>query len=249
MIIAVSDIHIGYDKSNKDDFLRFLDEMKGEQIEHFVMVGDVFDFWRRNSIKTLLENEDVYTKITELNAENIYYIVGNHDFYVKEWYEKFKDSYPFHVSKDLRLEDAGNRFYFTHGYEMEVLVNYELNLETYEQFAYNMCWNSDEKGSLLSKIWDTFRTISKEEVDELKLKPSKRKELKNLYYFATSPARYIFLGIYPDEALIFGHTHMPFIDKEQKVANTGSWVDELAEKVQNSYVEIVDGEMELKFFK
>ena len=31
MILAVSDMHIGYEKSNKDDFLRFLDEFKSEK--------------------------------------------------------------------------------------------------------------------------------------------------------------------------------------------------------------------------
>ena len=53
----------------------------------------------------------------------------------------------------------------------------------------------------------------------------------------------------PDENLIFGHTHRPFINKDKKVANTGSWVNELKEKEhQNSYIEINDGEMELKFW-
>jgi predicted phosphodiesterase len=147
---------------------------------------------------------------------------GNHDYYIIEWYNKFAETYPFQVSKDLRLEYGGNKYYFTHGYEMEVLVNYELSLETYEEFAYNMCWNSDKQGSFVSKLWDTFKTVSKEEVDELKLKPSDRKEMENLYKFAISPAKYLFLGLQADETLIFGHTHLPFIEKEYKIANTGS---------------------------
>jgi predicted phosphodiesterase len=54
----------------------------------------------------------------------------------------------------------------------------------------------------------------------------------------------------PDENLVFGHTHRPFIDKDRKVANTGSWIDELPEKdKQNSYIQIDKGKMELKFFK
>lgn len=249
MILAVSDVHIGYEKSNKEDFLRFLDEFKSEKIDHFVMVGDIFDFWRRNSIKAIVENQDVIKKFSELNTDNIHYVIGNHDYYILEWYKKYKDSYPFKVNKNLRLIDAGEKFYFTHGHEMEVLVNYDLNLETYEKFASDMCWNSDERGSLLSKVWDTFRSVSKEEVDELKLKPSKRKEMENIYHFATSPAKYMFSGLKKDETLIFGHTHMPLIEKENKIANTGSWVDEFAKKLQNSYIQIIEGEMELKFFK
>jgi UDP-2,3-diacylglucosamine pyrophosphatase LpxH len=249
MILTISDLHLGYEKSNKDDFLSFLDEFTSEKIDHLVLLGDIFDFWRRNSVKTILENQDIINKIRDLNVDNIHYLIGNHDYYIIEWYEKFKDSYPFTVSKNLRLEDSGNKFYFTHGYEMEVLINYDLDLETYEKFAHDMCWNSDKRGSFVSKLWNTFKSVSKDEVDQLKLKPSDREEMENLYHFATSPAKYLFLGMYPDEALIFGHTHVPFLDKQHNIANTGSWVDEYGKKLQNSYIEIIDGEMELKFFK
>jgi UDP-2,3-diacylglucosamine pyrophosphatase LpxH len=249
MILAVSDMHIGYEKSNKDDFLRFLDEIKGEKIDHLVLLGDVFDFWRRNSVKTLIENKEVFNKISELNAENIHYIIGNHDYYMIDWYKKFADNYPFTVTKDLRLEDTDKKFYFTHGYEMEVLVNYDLSIDAYEKFAHEMCWNNDKKGNFVSKLWDTIHTVSKEEANELKLKPSDRKEMENLYEFATSPAKYLFMGLQPDEALIFGHTHLPFIEKESKIANTGAWVDEFGKELQNGYIEIINGEMELKFFK
>ena len=151
MILAVSDMHIGYEKSNKDDFLRFLDEFKSEKIDHFVLLGDVFDFWRRNSVKAIIENQEVFNRIKELNADKIHYLIGNHDYYMIDWYQKFTDNYPFTVTKDLRLEDAGKKFYFTHGHEMEVLVNYDLSIEAYEKFAHEMCWNSDKKGSFVSK--------------------------------------------------------------------------------------------------
>ena len=53
-----------------------------------------------------------------------------------------------------------------------------------------------------------------------------------------------------DERLIFGHTHGPFINQDKTVVNTGSWVNELQNpEYQNSYVEIEDGIIELKFFK
>ena len=77
---------------------------------HFVIVGDAFDFWRRNSAKTIIENQDVFNSIKELNTDNIHYLIGNHDYYMFEWYQKYEDSYPFTVSKDLRLEDAVKSF-------------------------------------------------------------------------------------------------------------------------------------------
>ena len=91
--------------------------------------------------------------------------------------------------------------------------------------------------------------VFKEEANELKLNPSDRKDMENLYEFAISPAKYLFMGLQPYETLIFGHTHLPFIEKEHKIANTGAWVDEFGKELQNSYIEIINGEMELKFFK
>jgi predicted phosphodiesterase len=54
----------------------------------------------------------------------------------------------------------------------------------------------------------------------------------------------------PDERLVFGHTHGPFINKDKTVVNTGPWVNELINpEYQNSYVEMGNGIIELKFFK
>jgi hypothetical protein len=54
----------------------------------------------------------------------------------------------------------------------------------------------------------------------------------------------------PDERLVFEHKYGPFINKDKTVVNTGSWVNELINpEYQNSYVEIENGIIELKFFK
>ena len=57
------------------------------------------------------------------------------------------------------------------------------------------------------------------------------------------------LGMRPDEILVYGHTHRPFLNKEGAVVNTGCWVDELSrEKDQNRYLRIEDGRMDLRAF-
>ena len=76
------------------------------------------------------------------------------------------------------------------------------------------------------------------------------KQTKNIYNFAVSKGKCYLLGMKPDERLIFGHTHGPFINREKTVANTGSWINEpgISPENQNSFVEISEGNMELKFF-
>lgn len=155
------------------------------------------------------------------------------------------------VSKYLRLEDGDENFFFIHGYELEVLLlEFPANLEFYEDFCIEMCYNKDIAGGLLSKIWDLRENFGKNKrfKDDMNRLPHKR-EISKVDEFALSRGKYLLLGMKPNETLIYGHTHNPFINKDLMVANTGSWIDELPNKEeQNSYIEIEDGEMELKFF-
>jgi UDP-2,3-diacylglucosamine pyrophosphatase LpxH len=47
MIIVVSDIHLGYDKSDKDVFNRFIDSKLSllNDKDHLILLGDLLDFW------------------------------------------------------------------------------------------------------------------------------------------------------------------------------------------------------------
>ena len=152
-------------------------------------------------------------------------------------------------------------FYFIHGYEFEVFCskNVEMSLEAYEKISENMCFNGDIIGGIESHFWDLLQR-SKRELEHLKYKdPTERltlldknnelNEENKTYKLATSEGKHYLLGMQPSDTLIFGHTHVPFIDKDKKVANTGSWINELPNKeIQNSYIEIAGGEMELKYW-
>jgi UDP-2,3-diacylglucosamine pyrophosphatase LpxH len=252
MIIVVSDVHLGYEKSNKNDFLRFLEECDSKNIEHFVLLGDILDLWRRNNVEIVKENAEILSKIANLNAQNKYYIIGNHDYYLLKLNERYEKNYPFVISKSLRLMDGESNFYFMHGYELEVMANLEpLKIESYEEFSENMCFAEDRTGWILDNVWDAFEKIKavKDKFVMMKKNPQERIDIDKIYDFAVSEAAYILLGKKPDEKFVFGHTHRPFITKNGNVANTGSWVDELSRNFQNSYVEISNGEMKLKFFK
>ncbi len=74
-IIVVSDVHLGYmsrDKtqslSNRDDFNRFLDNaLDADDIDKFVICGDLLDMWRRDISGVVVENaETSINKPTEL---------------------------------------------------------------------------------------------------------------------------------------------------------------------------------------
>lgn len=252
MILVVSDVHLGCDKCNRDEFLNFLDYHGSTKIDHLVLLGDIFDFWRRNNAEVIEENDDLLVKLNNLNAKNVHYVAGNHDYYLLDLNKRYDANYQGAVSKYLRLEDGGESFFFIHGYELEaILWEFPASLQMYEKFSNEMCFNKDVTGNFLSKIWDLKSKIGKKGrfVKDMDKEPYKRKNINKVDEFALSVGKYPLLGMKPNENLIFGHTHRPFMNQTKKVANTGSWIDELPIKSQqNSYIEIKDGQMNLEFF-
>jgi UDP-2,3-diacylglucosamine pyrophosphatase LpxH len=252
MIVAVSDVHLGYEGCNKEAFSNFLDSDELKGVDHLVLLGDFFDFWRRNNSEIVSEHEDILEKLFNLEAKNMHYIAGNHDYYMFKLGERYRDNFPFTISKYLRLEDGGKTFYFIHGYEFEVMGMEPVTLDMYEEFCEKMCFSNDFIGSLAGHLWDIVQgnDLKNKLAKNPRLRLESLKETKNIYKLATSTGKSFLIGMKPDERLVFGHTHGPFINREKTVANTGSWVDELDSiEYQNSYVTITEGEMELKFFK
>jgi predicted phosphodiesterase len=207
-------------------------------------------------------------KLYELQKRTqVHYIIGNHDYSVLYFSEKV-DCFPFPVLRNLHLslEGSSKKFYFTHGYEFEVLANFVyISVEKYEGMCKHLCDVRETTiGQLESGIWavlhprfagktfedhhtvvksivrrpedrmkelHSFGKISKDTFKPL-LKPRNRIE-----ELAMSPvARSIFIGGQPDEAIIFGHTHSPFITDDKMVINSGSWVTD--NDFHDTYVEI-----------
>lgn len=284
MILVLSDLHLGYKDCNSKALLNFLDEYRDKKIKHLVLLGDIFDFWRRNNAEVVQESEEVMVKLNDLNAENIHYVAGNHDYNVINLNKRYQDhpcldalnkghedhpdmvSNPGIVSKYLRLKDGGESFFFIHGYELEaILWEFPAGLKMYEKICNEMCYNQNTIGGFLSKLWglkgylggkhDVIRYLDKEpsQRETINQVDESGERIHKVDEFSRSAGKYPLLGMEPHENLIFGHTHWPFINKKKKVANTGSWIKdeqekEVPKKFQNSYIEINDGQMELKFW-
>jgi UDP-2,3-diacylglucosamine pyrophosphatase LpxH len=252
MIIVVSDIHLGYQKSNSESFRAFLEQCRSIDLERFIILGDLLDFWRCNNAQVVADNQHILELIGRLNAKTIHYIPGNHDFYIHKLAGIYGSSYPFVVSKWLTLDDGGSRINFRHGYELEVLANLEpMTIETYEWLSERMCFTERVTGGILSQLWDLIedrRQLSMK-VGFIRKPPHERNELDKVHELAVSKGVYLLLGMRPGEKLIFGHTHKPFINEEKTIANSGSWVDEgPADRPRNTYIVIDGGRMELRHF-
>ena len=83
-LIVLSDVHLGYEHSDKASFNRFLDSIQQDAkgTTDLILLGDIVDMWRRDSSGVFLENWDTLKRIMILqNKMRVHYVAGNHDFH------------------------------------------------------------------------------------------------------------------------------------------------------------------------
>ena len=242
-----SDQHLGYANSDKTSFNRFLDELAGQNdVTHLVLPGDFVDMWRRDASGVFLEAHDTVAKILALQAKGIQviYVAGNHDYHILDL---DKSKYPIQIAKDVTLTDGRVTYRLVHGYEFDP--------EQKVPFMAFLCRvMSDTGGALEDHIWTDFNSLNsifgkiepsfvKTDIaavsERLRRRPEERLQdgsLGRINATACKQAK-------PGEILIFGHTHVPFVNKAENVVNSGSWVKDA--NPHNTYVELSNGKARL----
>lgn len=150
MIVVVSDVHLGYNRCNKEVFESFIEDfLEKEKVEHLILLGDILDFWRRFSEGVIFENLEILSKLNNLNTKK-YYVIGNHDYSLYNLI-RYKDL-QFKFTKDLSLQSGDKKFRFIHGYQIE----FENFLPIYEKLCEFLCASGDKKGKILSDFWSWY---------------------------------------------------------------------------------------------
>ncbi len=251
-VVVTSDQHLGYANSDKSAFNTFLDHLaQDSEATHFVLLGDVVDMWRRDASGVFLENDGTMQKILAMKPKvEIYYVAGNHDYHVLQLQNH---SYQFQFQKDLILTDGKTTYRFLHGYEFDP----EQNVAWMEGLCRVM---SDQAGDFesgfwaqLTRAWSNLKYVFYEiflfwrkghiqsRVERLQLTPEVR--LKGTLSQIESSAC---ASVKPNEILVFGHTHRPFVNKGENVVNSGSWVTD--SPIHNTFVELSNGKPRLFVF-
>ena len=248
-VVVTSDHHLGYANADKAAFNSFLDNLsqKGD-VTHLVLLGDVVDMWRRDASGVFLEHHDTVAKLLALKAKGvqIFYVAGNHDYHVLDLHNP---AYPLQFSKELTLNDGPVTYRLVHGYEFDP--------EQKVPFMAFLCRvMSDTGGAFESNLWVDFHSAStilskmepsfvKEDLAKVAQRLHQRPEdrLKDSLDKVNLSACN---AVKPGEVLVFGHTHVPFVNKAENVVNTGSWVKDAA--IHNTYVELTGGKPRLFVF-
>ncbi len=219
-IIIVSDVHLGYQNTDKESFKKFLENLQtDEETTDLVLLGDIVDMWRRDASGVFLEHTDIIQQLINLKQKmRIHYVAGNHDYHVLQLRGH---AYPFNFTKNLKFIDGNITYNILHGYEFDKQQKSPI-MEALCHVMYDPIENFMDFFDL-TQIPETRLSHSLDDIERRACSTAKEKEI-----------------------LVFGHTHHPFINKEENIANSGSWV--IDSPIHNTIVELSCGKPKLSVF-
>jgi len=241
-ICVVSDVHFKYrqetaaDKENAAIFLSFLEDIRG-RYDLLVLNGDIFDLWNDWKYTIIRQHFPVLHRLANIHEAGcrIVYVSGNHDF----WFNGFLD----HelgwelFSEQYVLQADGRKILFTHGDLYTVNdIRYQIFRKGIRWPLVRMCFNllhpdfALELGARMSRS-SRLRRMS----DVLK-----RRKGNGLKAWARAAVKRGKADI-----VVMGHSHDPEVLSIEGgiYANAGDWLR------NHSYLEIIDGNIELKYNK
>ena len=248
MIVVVSDVHLGSDVGRKcrgtgracDDldldplFQTFVGYLGKEYLhtkeDRLILLGDIFDFWRKDAAEVMIENQEAVSKLKEIAGRSVInYVVGNHDYSIRDMWRLAGTKNPFStMDKRLHLDIEGVAFTFMHGHQFEILANpYDKSGKAYDSISALLCSTAGVTGTTASALWsyinpsingDYMRSMQKPTSERLK---GKHNALDTVEKLAQAKSRSIYTGA--EGWLVYGHTHSGYVDEDSRTANTGSW--------------------------
>lgn len=122
-IKMISDVHLGWHRSNAESFEGFLKDLINKPPDYFVIAGDFIDLWRAEFNEVIKKYKNIFSLLKILGAKGtkIRYVLGNHDYQVRKHIDYF-DDFP-------NLEIIGehlviNEYVFIHGHQFDILLRY-----------------------------------------------------------------------------------------------------------------------------
>lgn len=118
-IYFLSDFHLGAPDfksslAREKRIVKFLDEIKNDASEIFIL-GDIFDFWYEYKKVVPKGFVRILGKLAELTDAGviIHFFVGNHDMWMKGYFEKELNITVYYHPKEFEL--LGKKFFIGHG--------------------------------------------------------------------------------------------------------------------------------------
>jgi UDP-2,3-diacylglucosamine pyrophosphatase LpxH len=228
-VVAVSDVHLGTEKSEEAAFNEFLGSLPDDkELTDLVLLGDIVDMWHRDASGMFLENMDTIKTIRDLKSRlRVHWVAGNHDYHLLRLKNRAPHyHYPFEFKESLELKDGSHTYRFMHGYEFEYGNELDFMKPIMEAYCHVM---SDSLLMMAGNFHARPHERLKDALEDIQKRAYEENRGK------------------PGQILVFGHTHQPFINSEENLVNTGSWVND--ENPKNTYIELMAGKPRLFTFR
>ncbi len=224
-IYFASDQHLGAPTPEaslprEKKFVAWLNETKEDAAAIFLL-GDLFDFWFEYKTVVPKGFVRVLGKLAEIKDSGIpiYFFVGNHDLWMKDYFKKELNITVFHKPKEFKIDNK--TFLIGHGDGLgpgDKGYKRMKKVFTFKPFQWLFRWLHPDLGMKFGQymsVKNKFISGDKDakflgEVNEWLVQYCKQKlETKHYDYF------------------IFGHRHLPMdiqLQKDSKYINLGDWI-------------------------
>ena len=236
--LFISDVHLGSINSQAS---KLLDVFKKYEFEKLIIVGDFIDmtslkrkfFWTQ-------DHSTVIQKVLRLSRKEVevVYIIGNHDFYIRDLIEEG----PISIGEILICDEyiyetiKGERIFITHGDCFDGFIRLHPFLYVLGDKAYSLSMFINKYYNRIRKIFG-FQYWSLSAYLKTRVKNAIKfiSEYKNM-----SEAR---LKEVKCDSIMIGHTHTPEIELG-RYYNTGDFCESCSYIIEN-----LNGDIELRFVK
>jgi UDP-2,3-diacylglucosamine pyrophosphatase LpxH len=238
-ILVAGDVHLGSDRANADAFTAFLEAAHEDHadITEVVLLGDIWDLIRRDPFGAAWETNATIARLQRLGEHlPVRIVLGNHDTYL---HNLDGDRYSVEFTEQHVVEQQGTTIRFCHGNSFDRLQ-----------------WNSlsarlsgpGDRGDIdpTRGRKDPFVAAARSSLvrgTEWVRSTLGTDSVSGRTYPRRERRAHAFLDTIPEDKLVYGHTHAPYVHHENLAANPGSWT--ATPPVQNTYLTIQDGRFEL----
>lgn len=239
--LFISDVHLGSSKSSAN---KLLSVFRKYDFETLIIVGDFIDLTALK--KKFYWNQDhstVLQKVLKFSRKNtkVIYIIGNHDFFIRQALESHKDSINFGniilADEYIHVTEKGEKIYICHGDQFDGFIRLHPFLYVLGDKAYEFSFQINKLYNFFRKIFGlNFWSLSSYLKSKVKSAISFINDFKKLAYNKAVEENV--------DAIMIGHIHTPAIEKikNKTYYNTGDFCETCSFLIEN-----LDGEIELHY--
>lgn len=239
--LFISDVHLGSSKSSAD---KLISVFRKYEFDNLIIIGDFIDLTSLK--KKFYWNQDHSTVLQKVlkfarKGKKVIYVLGNHDFYIREALEGHKDIINFgniEICDEYNYTTGqGEKIFICHGDQFDGFIRLHPFLYILGDKAYEFSFQINKVYNFIRKILGlNYWSLSAFLKSKVKGAISFINDFKILAYDKLTQEE--------SDAIMIGHIHTPAIEqiKDKKYYNTGDFCESC------SYlIETLEGKIELHY--